>query len=289
MYFYTVLTSTEAVGGLMLCSAALRADITDARESSPRSFSPVSWPMQTYCTVVKELIDCMCNLVLLNIITAMFVYSLVNQRAATWQIQRAPTVMKRMRDILAHPHTLVSWGMNKSCESVLFSRGWRYEASKTFFHSFKYTHKRQLLKEFKEDYIKMPQIPRLKRENIQSISKKNHPTFIDICFVVGGGGVGGGVGVVSPKWGKIKTGLPAPPPYMAFSWEQWEGGRSRTVQDILTGYDGWTAAAAEQCGGKSQLSGASRFSWRCCCRSVSGCVRMWNRHGQEALWRLVIR
>lgn len=32
------------------------------------------------------------------------------------------------------------------------------------------------------------------------------------------------------------------------------------MQDILTGCDGWTAAGAVRCGGKSQLRGAFWFS-----------------------------
>lgn len=38
---------------------------------------------------------------------------------------------------------------------------------------------------------------------------------------------------------------------------------------------------AQGCGGESQLRGAFRY------RSASGCVRMWNRHGQETAWGLV--
>lgn len=47
----------------------------------------------------------------------------------------------------------------------------------------------------------------------------------------------------------------------------------RAMQDILTGCDGWTAAGATHCGGKSQLRGA--FGLRCLLcyyRSVSGWV-----------------
>lgn len=134
----------------------------------------------------------------------------------------------------------------------------------------------------------MPQIPNgdlCVRTSKLFVKKSHNLRIIGGVFWLGRGFVG----VVPPWSGANWT---SQLPIRLFQGTVGGGEEGRAMQDILTGCDSWTAAGALRCGKKSQLSRAFGlwcflgYYW-----SVSGWVcalRMWNQHGQETLWRLVI-
>lgn len=216
----------------------------------------------------------MYELVLFIIIRAMFVYSRADQRKATWQVWLTPTVIKRMCDFSAHPHVSVN-AINKSC--------WRrsIKNSSTRLKKIKKTSIKGCFRDFKErksirqswglnaSDSKWSLVPvrmfKLFLETSNFRINRCHFFFVRL---------GREVRVESPWSYSSKLEFPTQPPLIwHFPENSGRGERGQAMQDILTGCEDGRTAAGSRGERSVELKGAI---------DLCGCVRVWNRHGQEA-------